>query len=110
MSKKPKVKDTEKPSIAEFIAIKILDRAKHKHSKNHTHDTSDNRGHSHSGNLVALIVDGVVREVVHASEELKEILLSNPEMILLEDVEGFVRPTIGWTYKDGLMSPPEEEK
>jgi len=111
--KKLTIKDTEKPSFSEFIGRKLIDRAIHKKSKStdslapHDHETHD---HEHIHSYIAMVIDDEVKEVVSVGGAVKDILLAQPKMVLINESEYPTRPTIGWTYVDEKFIAPEEPK
>ena len=58
-------------------------------------------------NYVAIVLDGYVQEVIRAENKLAALLLSGPEFIGIKDAPD--RPTIGWSYSDGVFEKPDSE-
>ena len=58
-------------------------------------------------NTIAVVLDGEVQEVIRAENRLTALFLSEPEFILVTDLEN--RPTLGWKYVDGVFKNPNEE-
>jgi hypothetical protein len=58
-------------------------------------------------NTLAIVMDGVVQEVIRAENRMTALMLSEPEFVLVPT--GTKAPTIGWYYKDGEFTNPHEE-
>lgn len=59
-------------------------------------------------NYIAIVLDGVVEDVMRAENRLAALLLSNPEFVEFDPKKE--RPQIGQTnYSDGKFSEPEEK-
>lgn len=58
-------------------------------------------------NTIAIVLDGVVQEVIRAENRMTALVLSEPEFILVPT--GVKKPTVGWYYKDGEFKSPNEE-
>ena len=55
---------------------------------------------------LALVIDGVVQDIIHTDERLAAILLSDPLIIDVTTAEGEVTPAfVGDSYEDGKFSP-----
>jgi hypothetical protein len=48
-----------------------------------------------------------VQEVIRAENRMTALMLSEPEFVLVP--KGTKSPTIGWYYKDGEFTNPNEE-
>ena len=112
MSKKKVFKETDKPTMSEYIGRKLIDRAIHKRSKNQEvqEPQEHDHHHEHDHSYIAMILDEEVMEVVNVGGILKDTLLSQPRMILIDEKEYATRPTIGWKYIDEKFISPEESK
>lgn len=111
MSKDKKIKDTQKPSLSEFVGRKLVDRAIHKKSKGQTPSEHDhNHDHNHDHFYIAMIIDNKVEEVVTVGENVANLLLAQPKMVHINEKDYEVRPTIGWQYIDDKFVAPEEPK
>ncbi len=63
---------------------------------------------THNGiNTIAIVMDGVVQEVIRAENRMTALMLSGPEFVLVS--AGTKRPTIGWEYINGEFKDPNEE-
>lgn len=49
---------------------------------------------------IAIVVNGVVEDVVHCQRRLADMLLSNPVLVSVKDKNP--KPTIGWIYNEEL--------
>lgn len=49
---------------------------------------------------IAFVIDGEVVEIIHCQEKMAAILLSDPEIV---NIENNIFPKIGWEYKDGVF-------
>lgn len=47
---------------------------------------------------IAFVIDGEVVEIIHCQEKMAAILLSDPQIV---NIENGVFPKIGWEYVDG---------
>ena len=56
---------------------------------------------------IAIVLDGEVQEVIRAQDRLAALFLSSPSFIEVSDSLD-TKPTIGWSYKDGVFAPPTE--
>lgn len=54
---------------------------------------------------IAFVIDGEVVEVIHCQPRMAAILLSSPEIVQIPDGK---YATIGWEYKDGEFSHPQQ--
>lgn len=57
---------------------------------------------------IALVLDGEVQEVIRAQDRLAALLLSEPEIIEITDLEP--KPTLGWKYENNQFIAPEPEQ
>jgi hypothetical protein len=57
---------------------------------------------------LAVVLDGEVQEVIRAQARMTALFLSTPQFIEVPE-DTVLRPTIGWTYKDGVFVPPMTE-
>jgi hypothetical protein len=110
--KKEKLNYPKTPGVLEFIGHKLVTFG----NKNtpgvngHNHDHDHDHDHEHDHSYIAMIIGNEVKEVVNVGGILKEILLEQPKMILINESEYATRPTIGWTYVDEKFISPEESK
>ena len=108
--KKEKLNSPKTPGLLEFIGHKLVTFGnKDKPGVNgHNHDHEHDHEHNHS--YIAMIIGNEVKEVVNVGGILKDILLEQPKMVLINEGEYPTRPTIGWTYVDEKFIAPEESK
>lgn len=57
-------------------------------------------------NHIAVVLDGVVEEVIRAENRLAALFLSEPKFIMFDPEE--IRPTIGWGYDGERFIDPNE--
>ena len=73
----------------------------------HVHESSPTPPAHGQINTLAIVMDGVVQEVIRAENRMTALMLSEPEFVLVPT--GTKSPTIGWYYKDGEFTNPNEE-
>lgn len=56
---------------------------------------------------IAFVIDGEVVEIMHCQTKLAAILLSEPEIVKIEDGK-FAKP--GWKYENGIFIEPVQEQ
>jgi hypothetical protein len=86
----------------------------HQNEHNHDHGQGNISGHSHENlqpkNIsvvsLALVVDGIVAEVMNVQSAFAEILQKNPTFVLLNEDDH--RPHIGWVYQNETFVPYDE--
>lgn len=74
----------------------------------HTHATAAPAMPSHGQiNTIAIVLDGVVQEVIRAENRMAALLLSEPHFVLVKDTDK--KPTLNWIYNNGKFTDPDEE-
>lgn len=56
---------------------------------------------------IAIVLDGVVQEVIRTENRMAALMLSNPQFILVKP--GEKKPTLNWIYNNGVFTDPDEE-
>ena len=81
-----------------------------KRAPSHTHAAATPAMPSHGQiNTIAIVLDGVVQEVIRAENRMAALLLSHPQFVLVKDTDK--KPTLNWIYNDeGFKDPDEENK
>jgi hypothetical protein len=102
MSKKKVKPVTDKgPLIREWLAETLIKSARAKRAKGVEHKEQPEHNHDDHKTAIfyiAMVKEGVVREVVNVDEKTKNLLMSEPTMIELLEEKWPTRPTIGWKW------------
>ena len=78
-----------------------------KQPASHKHDAAPTPPAHGQINTIAIVMDGIVQEVIRAENRMTALILSDPEFVLVST--GTKKPSIGWYYKDGEFIDPNEE-
>lgn len=78
-----------------------------KQPASHSHEEAPAAPTHGQVNTIAIVLDGLVQEVIRAENRMTALMLSEPEFVLVPI--GTKKPGIGWYYKDGEFTDPNEE-
>jgi hypothetical protein len=100
-------------TLLEYFKHKLVHEKKRGEKK--SPEKQPHEDHQHSNNppkdseifTIAVVLDGVVQEVLRAEGRLAALLLSEPQLIDVSEFTGDDRPTIGWVKSESGFSKPE---
>lgn len=73
----------------------------------HSHEAAPAAPSHGQINTIAIVLDGLVQEVIRAENRMTALMLSEPEFVLVSAEAK--KPKVGWYYKDGEFVNPNEE-
>lgn len=93
----------KKNTYGSYLINKYLGRAKKDEKEA---DSAPYQDHSDAPIHIAFVIDGVVEDIIHCNERLGMLLLSDPVIVEVEDIE----VSIEWTYDEdsNTFSKPQE--